>query len=212
MTGGDEFDVHIKAERDAHLTVTTQACERAYRAQPGETGHIRNRLSVAAGARLSWLPQETILYDRCSLDRALHIDMDEDAILLLVEPMIFGRTEMGETVSLGSFRDRIDIRRAGQALYLDAIHLNGDIERHLSRPTVAKGARAFASVIYAAPNAGAHLDPLRAMLPDNAGVSLIGDDLLALRILGADGFSLRKALFPVLTRLSGTDLPRCWTI
>lgn len=153
VTGGDEFELHIKAERNAHLTVTTQACERAYRAQPGETGRIRNRLRVAAGGRLRWLPQETILFDRCALDRALDVEMDDGASLLLAEPMIFGRTEMGETVRLGRFRDRIGIRRAGRALYHDAIHLDGDIDGHLGRPAVANGARAVASVIYAAHDA-----------------------------------------------------------
>ena len=44
------------------------------------------------------------------------------------------------------------------------------------------------------------------------GASLIGADLLALRLVAEDGFALRRGLIPILTRLTGSDLPKPWMI
>ena len=38
ITGGDRFDVAATAGADTRLTITTQAAERAYKAQPEEIG------------------------------------------------------------------------------------------------------------------------------------------------------------------------------
>ena len=60
--------------------ITAQAAERFYRAMPGsDPARVRNRLTVAAGAALEWLPQETILFDRCAVDRRLDVDLADDA-------------------------------------------------------------------------------------------------------------------------------------
>ncbi|MEY8840879.1 urease accessory protein UreD, partial [Cribrihabitans sp. XS_ASV171] len=60
VTAGDRFVLDARAEPGAALTLTTQAAERAYRAQGPEPGRIDTRLGVAPGASLAWLPQETI--------------------------------------------------------------------------------------------------------------------------------------------------------
>jgi len=212
ITGGDAFQVEAQVGPESALTLTTQAAERAYRAQPGETGHLRTRISVATGAQLNWLPQETILFQNCALSRQLEIDLAPGASALVVEPLIFGRTAMGETVTEGRFVDRITLRRNARPLYLDAMRFDGDMQAQLDRPYVAAGARAIASLIYVAPDAQSHLTPLRTMLPDRAGASLIGDDLLVLRLLAGDGHDLRQSLLPILNRLTGDTLPRCWMI
>ncbi|TNF59797.1 MAG: hypothetical protein EP307_09645, partial [Rhodobacteraceae bacterium] len=74
ITGGDRFDAGLQAGAGTALTVTTQAAERAYRAQPGTTGRVTNRLAAGPGARLDWLPQETILFDGAALTRRTGIE------------------------------------------------------------------------------------------------------------------------------------------
>lgn len=216
ITGGDRFELTATAGTGAALTLSTQASERAYAAQPGETGRLTTRLRVEAGATLNWLPQETILFDRSALHRRLEVELAADARLLLCEPLVFGRAAMGETLRDARFRDRIAIRRAGAPLYTDATQLSGDIAARLARPAVAKGAGAMAQVVLVAPEAEAQLDPvrdiLRGTLPESAGASLIGADVLAIRMLAPESHLLRRALIPVLTRLSRAPLPRCWTI
>lgn len=212
ITGGDKFSVEAEVRAGTSLCLTTQAAERAYRAQPGEVGQLTSHVTVQKGATLHWLPQELILFQGAQLRRRLRIDLATDARVLMCEPLVFGRTAMGETVTQASLDDRIDITQEGRPLFTDALHLRGDIAAHLARPTVASGAVAIACLLYVAPDAETHLAPLRATLGPTAGVSLLRPDTLVLRALGRDSFALRKTLIPVLTRLSGGPLPRPWMI
>ena len=212
ITGGDEMRIVGDVGVGAALTLTSQTAERAYRAQTGEIGQLSTRLTVAAGAHVNWLPQETILFQSCALSRRLEVDLAPDATALLVEPLVFGRLAMGETITQGLFHDRILLRRAGRELYRDAMRFDGDMQAQLDRPHVAAGARALVSLIYVAPDVPGQLAPLRAMLPAQAGASVIGENLLVLRILAADAHELRQSLLPILNRLTQATLPRCWMI
>lgn len=212
VTGGDRFTYAARADAGTTLTLSTQAAERAYRAQTGEVGKVQTSLEVAEGARLNWLPQETILFQGCALQREIIVDLASNASLLLCEPLVFGRVAMGETLTDGHFQDRIEVRRSGAPLFLDAMRLSGDIAAHLARPTIADGAGALATLVYINADAEAHLTPLREAIGAQGGVSLIQPDLLFARILASDSFVLRQTLMPILTRLSGAPLPRPWMI
>ena len=212
MTGGDSFQIAARAETGAHLVVTTQAAERVYRAQDNETAALTCHLTVQDNARLDWLPQETILFDRCALTRRLTADLGANAAFLMVEPLIFGRAAMGETLTAGAFRERIEVRRQGALVFAAATRLTGDIQKQLDHPATAGGARAMASLLYVAANAETHLNALRSLLPATAGASLIRDGVLFARILAPDGYTLRQSLLPAITRLSGAPLPRTWML
>lgn len=212
ITGGDRFDLSATVGADAHLTITTQAAERAYRAQAGEIGQVTTRLTVESGGQLQWLPQELILFERSALHRRLDIDLAPDATLLLVEPIAFGRAAMGETLHDITFRDRITVRQGGRPHYIDAVDLTGNAATQLTRRAVANGAGAMASVVLVRPDANAVLDRVRAGLPDTAGASLIADDTLVLRHLAEDSFALRRDLLPILDHLSNHSLPTSWRL
>lgn len=212
ITGGDSMRFSGHAEPGTALTVTTQAAERAYRATGPEMGCVENRLTLDAGARVNWVPQETILFDGSALSRSTQIDLQRDASLLFCEPLAFGRLAMDEVLRNVHFHDRVVIFRDGIPLYQDAVRMAGNIHAHLDRPFVANGARAMANLVYVAPNASVHLDPIRLLLPETGGTSLLADDVLVLRLLAADSYDLRKSLIPVLKRLLRSDLPRCWMI
>ena len=212
VTGGDQFELTAEVGTGAHLTLTTQAAERAYRAQSGEVGCMTTKLTVHAGGRLDWLPQEMILFDGSALRRTLEIDLAPDAQLLMVEPLIFGRAAMGESLESTSFQDRISIHRAETPLYLDALNLQGQATEQLARTAIAKGAGAMASVVLVRPDVGALLPKVRAILPETAGASLIAEDTLVSRLLAEDSFLLRRDLVPVLECLSNRNLPTSWRL
>ena len=212
ITGGDRFSLQIEALKGAVLTVTTQAAERAYRAQSGEVGRVHTRLTVHDGAFLKWLPQELILFDRSALRRSLEIDLGAQARLLMVEPVIFGRAAMPEVLRDVMFQDRIRITRAGQPLYIDGMDLRGDAATHLARPAIANGAGAMASIVMVDLNAQNHLKSLRALLPETAGASMLAEDVLVIRHLAADSFELRRRLIPVLNHLTKNTLPTSWRL
>jgi urease accessory protein len=209
ITGGDRLRLQAEAGEGAHLVLTTQAAERAYRAASG-WGRFDSRLRGAPGSTLFWLPQELILYQGAALERSLHISLEADARLLMVEPVIFGRAAMGERLTDARFRDRISVDRDGLPLYRDGLRLEGDLQAHLAR--AARGAGAMASLLYVGPEAEAHLAPVRADLPPLGGASLLQRDVLAVRLLAEDGFGLRRHLLPILDRLSQDGLPTSWRL
>lgn len=212
ITGGDQYTLAATVGAGGTLTLTTQAAERAYRAQVGEIGSVATTLTVEDHATLNWLPQELILFDHCALRRRLQIDLHGSAELLMVEPVVFGRAAMNERLTEVFFRDYIRINRDAQPIYLDGMDLSGDAAAHTARRAIAGGARAMASVVLVRPDAAAQLDALRAMLPPTAGASLLANDILVVRQLAEDSFALRRDLMPILSHLTNNSLPISWRL
>lgn len=212
VTGGDNFEIRAEALKQSELTLTTQAAERIYGAVGTDAGQIDTRLKVAAGARLNWLPQETILFNACHLNRCLNVELAQDAQFLMVEPLVFGREASGEAVSNGAVMDHVNITRCEKPLYFDRITLQGDIAKTIQSPALCEGFRALASLVLCAPDAARHLDAVRALLPTTAGASLLQDDLLVIRLLAPGSFELRRALLPILTLLTDDTVPKNWRL
>ncbi len=212
VTGGDSISVTASVGTGSEMTLTTQAAERAYRAQSGQTGRISTTLNVEVGGVLNWLPQELLLFDGCDLRRKLDVSLASSAVALLVEPVVFGRTAMGETLTDISFRDRISVTRDGHPIYRDGVALHGDVAAQLARPAIGQGMIAMANIVYAAADALARLPAVRALLPATGGASMLANDLLVCRIMAADSYLLRCALIPIIERLSGAAVPRTWRL
>jgi urease accessory protein len=209
VAGGDRLTTAITAGPGTAATVASQAAERIYRALPGATSRVATALHVADGAALEWLPQETILFDRCALSRTLDIHLAENAWFLGVESLVFGRTAMDEQVHTAHIHDRITLRRDGRLLLHDAIRLDGPVAALLARPAIGTGARAVATIIHAAPDP--RLDAVRtALAPFEAGATIVEGVLLA-RIVAPTGAELRRAVVAGLNILrAGRTLPRVW--
>lgn len=213
ITGGDHFEWTATAAKGAALTLTTQTAERGYCAREADLpGHIYTCLNAAAGSRLHWLPQETILFDRAALSRRLTVRMAEDAEVLLLEPLILGRTAMGETVFSARFSDQWRVYRGDQLVYADAVRLWGDISTLTKSQATFAGDLAAASLTLIASDAEDRLAAVRKTLAKTeltAGASA-WNGCLAIRATAADGQSLRRGLIPLLEMLRQEDLPRVW--
>ncbi|MEP2889634.1 urease accessory protein UreD [Tateyamaria sp.] len=212
VTGGDNFTNTAQAGEGTHLTLTTQACERAYRAQPGEIGRVSTNLHVQDDATLWWLPQETLVFDGCAFERRLSCDIEGSGRALIVEPLCVGRLAMGEDTVSGLMTDRIDITREGAPLVRDAWRMSGDITAYMQRAACAGGATAIVSLTYVGTDAEAHLAPVRALLPSTGGASLLAADVLVMRLLAPSGYALRKHLLPILDHLTSSEMPLCWRL
>jgi urease accessory protein len=211
MTGGDEFGTEVELEAGARATLTTQACERIYRST-GSLVTVTNRIGLHAGARLDWLPQETILFDGGRIYRRLEVDLTRDAELLISESIVFGRAAMGETVRFGTFRDRWRIRRDGKLVFADELCFDGDIASQLARPAILAGNAAIATVLLLASECERFLEPVRKIVGDAGGASAWNGKLLA-RIAAPDSLSLRRVLIPLLVAVSaGRSLPKVWQL
>lgn len=212
IAGGDQFRAQATVGTGATLTITTQAAERAYRAQTGETGRLITDLKVEDGALLQWLPQELILFDGAALHRRLDITLAATSRLLMVEPVVFGRAAMGEQLTALHFEDRIKITRDGLPVYIDGMQLHGNVARHLASPAIAGGAGAMVSLVMIAPDAARHLEHLRTLLPPTGGASMVAPDILTLRLVAPDSLEMRRTLVPILDLLTGNRLPLAWRL
>ena len=212
VTGGDQFSATIVAHEAAHVSVTTQAAERIYRATGAAAGLMQTTLRAEENAQLYWLPQETILFDGSRLQRRLDVDLHASAKFLMVEPLIFGRAASGETLRSGELDDRVSITSGGRPIYLDRIRLDGDIARHLGRPAVANAANAVASIVLVDPASKSLLGPVRALLPPSAGASLLAETVLVVRVLASDSYALRTTIFSILDLLTDNAVPKNWKL
>ena len=209
VTGGDRLSWAAEAGAGARLTLTTQACEKVYRARDG-VAEVRTNLTVGEGASLDWLPQETILFDGGALSRRLEAELGAGARLLAVESVVLGRTAMDETVRQGALADRWRIRREGRLVFADDLRFEGAIAELAERAPVLAGGRAFASLLLVDDDAPRFLAPLRAAIGARGGASAFDGKLFA-RIVAPDGFTLRQAMLPALEALrDGQPLPRVW--
>jgi urease accessory protein len=212
VAGGDQLQSLISVGEGARATIASQAAERCYRALPGSApSFIRTAVEIGVGAAAEWLPQETILFDRCSLDRRLVVDMAAGASFLGVEMLVFGRAAMGERVVSARLRDLIQVRRGGALLLHDAIRLDGEVDLLLQRTAIAAGARAIATLVYVAPDAEARLDAVRAAVDSSAVGFSAWNGMLIGRMVADDGASARRGIVAALTVLrDGRPLPRVW--
>ncbi|MGV1870120.1 urease accessory protein UreD [Agrobacterium rosae] len=211
LTGGDEVEWQAVAGAGTSLVVTTQACEKVYKAAAG-TAAVTARVSAGAGAKLHWLPQETILFDRASLTRRLEADIDASAEFIAVEAVLLGRQAMGEAMKEGLFRDRWRIRHGGKLIHAEELRLDGDIADLTIAAPVLSGQVAFATLLYIGPLAEALLPRLRDILGAAGGASE-WQGKLVVRLSAPDGFTLRKMLFPIISLLrNGAPVPKVWNL
>jgi urease accessory protein len=210
IAGGDRFDIDITAGAGARLTLTTAAAEKVYRAT-GPAAQLNIALKAEAGARLSWLPQETILFDRARISRRIDIDLAEDARLLLCEIVVFGRAAMGERMLHGEFVDRWRLRRGGILAFAETIRLDGDIGAKLAQSAIAKGGVAIGTALIV-PGDEAVLERVREVsetFGGEVGFSAWNGFAMA-RFCAQDAARLRADMMAVLGRASSIPLPRLW--
>jgi urease accessory protein len=207
IAGGDRHGIDVDVGEGAALGVTTAAAEKVYR-MLGTPAEVVLRLSVGTGARLVWLPQETILFDRAALHRRIDVDLAADGSLLMAEAVVFGRTARGEAVAEGSFIDRWRVRRDGALLFAETARLNGAVGEKLAEPAIAGGGVAIATVL-AVPGDAAMAERVRAQSFCGEVGASAWNGLAVARLCAKDGALLRRDLARVIAAMGGR-LPRLW--
>lgn len=218
VTGGDVFSLNAQVGSQASLSLTTQAAERIYRSVSGQPGRISAEIDVAAGGRLFWLPQETIVFDGAALERRLCVNLCADARCLVLESVVFGRAAMREKITRLAWRDEILVSRDGAPVFWDRQTITEAFFDDMAASVSRHGHDAMAVFVLAAPGAGDACDTLREIaarlsaLPLEIGVSALSEELLIVRILAQDGYCLRQAVHPLARGLTGEDLPKVWML
>ena len=211
VAGGDSYSVSLALSEGAEVEATTPSAERIYRSA-GPPASVATRLTLTPGARLFWLPQETLLFEGARLERRLEVETSGEAEFLIAETLVFGRLAMGEIRIDASVRDSWRVRREGQLVFADETRID-HAGATLDRKAVGAGARALSTIVAASPNIEAHLPDLRAALEGagsgvESGASAF-DGLIVARLLAASFDQLRIGLVASIVALGGRK-PRLW--
>ncbi|MES2534848.1 MAG: urease accessory protein UreD [Pseudomonadota bacterium] len=131
VVGGDELAITAKVGAAAHAFITTPGAAKWYKSN-GRISRQHITLDIAAGARLEWLPQETIFFDAAQVQLTQSVSLARDASYIGCEILCFGRTASGESFNSGKVMQRTSIRRDGKLIWWEQGALAGGSTSMLS--------------------------------------------------------------------------------
>ena len=189
LVGGDDLGIALKVGEDAHALVTTPGATRFYRST-GEPAVQRLAAQLARGARLEWLPLETLAYSGCIGRNAMRFELDPGAEMLGWDVLALGLPASDLAFERGSFEQRIEL----PGRWLERGVVDAADSRLLDSPLGWAGHRVLATLWFAAGSALATerrdrlLDGARAAcdahpLKASAGTTAVDDAVVVLRVL-----------------------------
>ena len=218
IAGGDRLQFDVTARPNASIAVTSQAAEKIYRAL-NEPARIATLLKVCEAAKLAWLPQETIVFNRGRLSREMEIDVSSGAELLALEWLVLGRAALGEEVVGGHVSDSWRVKKDGRLVWADTFRAADETFPHLHRKALLSNCKAVATLIYFGPHLDARLEFLRdivASLECHCAATSVGG-LIIVRFAAKLSSDLRRALQSMLQQFSGElgsgpfRVPKMWS-
>lgn len=118
VVGGDELEIDVSLDAKTQVVITTPAAGKFYRSA-GATAAQRQRLKIAPGACLEWLPQEAIFYDGARVRTTTRVDLAAGARFLGWEIVCLGRPASGERFAGGDIGFGFELWREGRPLWLE---------------------------------------------------------------------------------------------
>ena len=218
VAGGDRLQTDVMAIEDASIAVTSQAAEKVHRAI-NESAHITTILRACDAAKLAWLPQETIVFDRARVCRRTQIEVSSGSELLALEWLVLGRAAHGEKISAGDIMDSWRVRKDGRLVWADSFRATDQVFSHLSRKALLSDCTAIATLLYFGPDLEEHLQFIRDLASSHdcqCAATLVGG-LMVVRFAAKVSGDLRAALRIVLQQFgdqlaSGPfRVPKMWS-
>jgi urease accessory protein len=203
VAGGDRLEFSVTALASASIAVSSQAAEKVYRALD-QPARIATRLTACKGAKLAWLPQETIVFNWARLRRETEIELFSGAELLALEWLVLGRAAHGEEMAGGHINDTWRVRKDGRLIWADGFRATNEIFPHLHRKALLANCKAVGTLIYFGPCLDQRLEFFRDISPslecECAATSVSG--LVVVRFAAKASSDLRLALRNVLQQFS----------
>ena len=217
VVGGDELEIAVEVAASAAALLTTPAAGKFYRSD-GRLARQRQSLSVAAGASLEWLPQETIVFDGANAAMTTRVDLEGDARFMGWEILCLGRPAAGERFTLGTVSQAWEIRRDGAPLFIERAVYDRD-ETALGAPWGLAGQPVCGSLVCM----GDYAESIDAIRAATAGLNLEGlfsvsqlAEAMVCRYLGPHGDEAHRCFvrsWEILRPLSlhrAACAPRIW--
>lgn len=220
LTGDDLIAWSATAGAGSHLRISTAACEKLYRTH-GPCARQSTELRVEAGARLDWLPQETIVFDGAALRRSLTVHIASDATALLAETIVLGRQAMPELITRLSLHDRWRIYRDNRLLHAEDLRLDFNDFHDARRQGMLHHYGTISTIVLVSPSPMDSLtqlaDRIELSVPEDAALITAATSVmqhrLVVRILAENSLSLRRFLIPCIEILNNDmAVPQVWNV
>ena len=189
LVGGDALDIGLTLHPGAHALITTPGATRYYRST-GETATQRVRGTLAEGARLEWLPLETIAYSGCIGENLMQFELTAGAEMIGWDVLALGLPSSNQPFERGRFRQSVEL----PGRWLERGVVDAADTRLLDSPLGWAGHRVLATLWFAAGAALQHarreslLSAARAAsegdaLRHSAGATSVHDGVVVVRVL-----------------------------
>lgn len=144
IVGGDTLDIDVHAHEGIHALVTTPGAARFYRSE-GERATQRARLRVDAGARLEWLPLETLAYSGCIAENRIELSLAPGGEAIGWDIAALGLPAAGQPFTRGSLLQHVEL----QGHWLERGRIDAADERLMNGPLGLAGRRCLATMFFA---------------------------------------------------------------
>lgn len=190
LVGGDRLEVEVAVEDGARALVTTTGAGKTYRSS-GRRAWTSTAATVADGAFLELVPQETVVFDGADAELSTAVSLAPTAELLAWEVVCLGRPACRERFDRGALRCALRVSRGGRLLFLERGTVAGD-DPALDAPWGFGGLPAFGTLVCTAGD----VDALRAAVASHEGPAAVTrlNGLRVARVAGRDGAHVRAAL------------------
>ena len=144
IVGGDRLEVALTLQPGAHLVVTTPGATRFYRSS-GAEGAQHMSATLQAGARLEWLPLESIAHSGCLAQNHAEFHLAADAEMIGWDVLALGLPASGEAFSSGHFTQHLEL----PGVWLERGVIRADDMRLLHSPLGLAGRSALLTMWFA---------------------------------------------------------------
>lgn len=108
IVGGDQLEIALTLQTDAHTVITTPGATRFYRSDAASSAQ-QVHAALAPGARLEWLPAETIAHSGCIAEGRLQFRLAAGAEMFGWEVLALGAPAAGEAFAAGRFTQHLEL-------------------------------------------------------------------------------------------------------
>lgn len=108
IVGGDQLRIALVLGADAHTVITTPGATRFYRSA-GEPAAQQLQATLASGARLEWLPAETIAHSGCLAESRAVFMLEPGAEMMGWELLALGAPAAGVAFEAGRFTQHLEL-------------------------------------------------------------------------------------------------------
>lgn len=148
LVGGDTLDIQVKVDAGTHALITTPGATRFYRSEQG-LAQQQVSVALAPGAKLEWLPLESIAYSGCQALNQWVAQLSPGSALMAWDMLALGLPHANLAFEQGRYAQHLEIKD----MWLERADLAASDQRLLNSPLGLAGQRCMGTLVLAQGNA-----------------------------------------------------------